>query len=97
MHIIFPLKISRLRHIIIRDRDNKISFSGILVTFHLIFRLFSSMSYAVGVKYILSFVKYIAELALGKITYEEFIALTNFTFQDFIINKDQTVSFFVVF
>ena len=49
------------------------------------------MSYATGIAYNLKFIKYIAELALSLITYEEFLALTTFTFQDFIIHKNQVV------
>ena len=51
-------------------------------------RIFSAQSYPTGIKYNLNFIKHIAELALGKISYPEFTERTKITFQDFIISKD---------
>lgn len=46
------------------------------------------MSYPVGGKHLLSCLKYMAELGLGKITQKEFMDLTTFKFSDFIISKN---------
>lgn len=51
------------------------------------FRLYSSMSYPVGIKYVLDCLKYVAELSMGKITYEEFLNTPKMRFKDYIVSK----------
>ena len=69
-----------------------IKFRTICLEYNMIlWRIFSAQTYPVGIKYNLNCIKYMAELALGKITFQQFSELTTFSFQDFIISKDNVV------
>ena len=56
------------------------------------FRLYSSMSYPVGIKYVLDCLKYVAELSMGKITYEEFLNTPKKRFKDYIVSKHNVIN-----
>lgn len=57
----------------------------------LLIRLFSSMSYPIGINHLMKSLKYATLLNLGQININEYRELTTFSFTDFIYSKYQVI------